>query len=53
MQSRWKTNEEGMNRLLMADRVIVQKKSIRYARRFKDFSVSVLTNIWSDFGWRR
>ncbi len=37
-----------MERLLMADRVIVQKKSIRYARRFKDFSVSVLTNIWGD-----
>jgi adenine-specific DNA-methyltransferase len=48
MQSRWKANEIGMNRLLKADRVIVQKKSIRYARRFKDFSVSVLTNIWGD-----
>ena len=48
MQSRWKTNEIGMSRLLKADRVIVQKKSIRYARRFKDFSVSVLTNIWGD-----
>src|ERR1035438_6948482 len=39
MQSRWKTNEIGMSRLLRADRVIVQKKSIRYARRFRDFSV--------------
>jgi adenine-specific DNA-methyltransferase len=48
MQSRWKTNEIGMSRLLRADRVIVQKKSIRYARRFRDFSVSVLTNIWGD-----
>ncbi len=48
MQSRWKTNEIGMSRLLKADRVIVQKKSIRYARRYKDFSVSVLTNIWGD-----
>ena len=45
---RWKTNEIGMSRLLKADRVIVQTKSIRYARRFKDFSVSVLTNIWGD-----
>ncbi|HVT18029.1 MAG TPA: DNA methyltransferase [Thermoanaerobaculia bacterium] len=48
LQSRWKTNEAGMERLLRADRVIVQKNSIRYARRFGDFSVSVLTNIWAD-----
>jgi hypothetical protein len=37
MQSRWKTNETGMNRLIRADRVIAQSNSIRYARRFKDF----------------
>jgi adenine-specific DNA-methyltransferase len=48
MQSRWKTNEAGMERLIRADRVIPQDSSIRYARRFKDFSVSVLSNIWSD-----
>jgi len=48
MQSRWKTNESGMSRLLKANRVLVQRTSIRYARRFSDFSVSVLTNIWSD-----
>jgi adenine-specific DNA-methyltransferase len=48
LQSRWKTNENGMQRLLRADRVIAQRKSIRYARRFTDFSVAVLTNIWND-----
>ena len=48
MQTRWKTNEAGMQRLLRADRIIVQNQSIRYARRFRDFSVSVLANIWSD-----
>ncbi len=48
MQSRWKTNEEGMERLLRADRIIAQSNSIRYARRFKDFSVAVLSNIWND-----
>ncbi len=48
MQSRWKTNEVGMERLRRADRVIPQSTSIRYARRFTDFSVSVLSNIWSD-----
>lgn len=48
MQSRWKTNEQGMERLLRADRIIVQDKTIRYARRFSDFSVQVLSNIWTD-----
>jgi adenine-specific DNA-methyltransferase len=48
MQSRWKTNEVGMDRLLRSDRVIVQGTSIRYARRLSDFSVQVLSNIWSD-----
>ncbi|XEU21850.1 site-specific DNA-methyltransferase [Tistrella mobilis] len=47
-QSRWKTNEAGMSRLIMSDRVISQKNSIRYARRLMDFSVSSLTNIWND-----
>ncbi len=48
MQSRWKTNEKGMDRLIKSDRVLVQTNSIRYARRYNDFSVAVLTNIWSD-----
>ena len=48
MQSRWKTNEAGMERLIRADRIIPQENSIRYARRFKDFSVAVLSNIWTD-----
>ncbi len=48
MQSRWKTNQSGMERLLRADRVIVQQKTIRYARRFTDFSVQVFGNIWTD-----
>ena len=48
MQSRWKTNENGMQRLIRSDRVVLQRSSIRYARRFKDFPVAVLTNIWTD-----
>jgi adenine-specific DNA-methyltransferase len=48
MQSRWKTNEAGMARLLKADRILMQATTIRYARRFLDFPVAVLTNIWSD-----
>jgi adenine-specific DNA-methyltransferase len=38
----------GMDRLIRADRIIPQSNSIRYARRFKDFFVAVLSNIWSD-----
>ena len=48
MQSRWKTNEVGMERLSRADRILLQTNSIRYVRRFTDFPVAVLTNIWSD-----
>jgi len=48
MQSRWKTNEAGMERLRKADRLIPQSTSVRYARRFSDFSVQVISNIWTD-----
>lgn len=37
-----------MARLLKSDRILLQTNSIRYARQFADFPVSVLTNIWSD-----
>ena len=48
LQSRWKTNEIGMMRLCRSNRVIRQQKSIRYARRFSDFPVSTISNIWND-----
>ena len=48
MQSRWKTNEQGMERLRRSDRLIPLSTSIRYARTFNDFSVSTRTNIWND-----
>jgi adenine-specific DNA-methyltransferase len=48
MQSRWKTNEIGMERLRKAARLIPLSTSIRYARSFGDFSVSTRTNIWND-----
>lgn len=48
MQSRWKTNELGMERLRKANRLIPLSTSIRYARTFDDFSVSTRTNIWND-----
>jgi adenine-specific DNA-methyltransferase len=48
MQSRWKTNEAGMERLKRSQRLIPLSSSIRYARSFSDFSVSTRTNIWND-----
>tara|TARA_R110000751_G_scaffold71441_12_gene145042 strand:+ start:7319 stop:10309 length:2991 start_codon:yes stop_codon:yes gene_type:complete len=50
MQTRWKTNEAGMARLVMAQRIIPQQRAIRYLRKFSDFRVYSLSNVWTDFG---
>ncbi len=49
-KARWKTNEQGMSRLIKSDRVIGQKNAARYIRFIDDFSVYGLHNIWSDTG---
>jgi adenine-specific DNA-methyltransferase len=49
-KTRWKTNEEGMAHLLRADRLAVQKTTIRYKRKLSDFPVYGLHNIWTDIG---
>ncbi len=49
-QVRWKTNEEGMARLLAADRIHVAANSIQYVRYADDFGYQALTNIWPDTG---
>jgi len=38
MQHRWKTNEQGMQRLLAAHRLDPGKRSLSYVRYFDDFS---------------
>ena len=48
LQSRWKTNEVGMERLLRADRIVPQSTTIRFARRYKDFPVASISNVWND-----
>jgi adenine-specific DNA-methyltransferase len=48
MQSRWKTNEQGMERLLAAGRVQVQGKTLRYVRYLDDFPAQPITNLWAD-----
>lgn len=46
----WKTNREGMDRLVRANRVAVTGRSLSYVRYFDDFPAFPLTNSWSDIG---
>lgn len=49
--SHWKASyPDGMNRLALADRIHVAKKSIRYRRFFDDFPYRKRGNLWSDTG---
>ncbi|MGH3451947.1 MAG: DNA methyltransferase, partial [Haloechinothrix sp.] len=50
MQSRWKTNEEGMARLLLAGRVAAGRNTLSYIRFLDDFPAFPLTNTWMDIG---
>ncbi len=50
----WKTTREGLDRLTLAERLIVQGLTLRYVRFFDDYPVKPLTNIWLDTaakGW--
>ena len=45
----WKTNRQGMDRLLRSDRLASPSpRSIQYVRFLLDFPVSRLSNVWSD-----
>ena len=48
MQARWKTNEEGMYRLLLANRLEVGSKSLSYVRFHDDFPAIPINNLWDD-----
>jgi adenine-specific DNA-methyltransferase len=48
IQSRWKTNEQGMQRLILAHRVQVQGNTLRYVRYLEDFRSLPITNLWAD-----
>jgi adenine-specific DNA-methyltransferase len=48
MQSRWKTNEAGMQRLRAANRLMPVGNTLTYVRYFDDFPVFPYTNIWED-----
>src|SRR5207237_7040081 len=47
-QTRWKTNELGMRRLLFANRIIPQATRLRLVKYLDDFRVAAMTNIWTD-----
>lgn len=49
-QGEWKTNPEGINRLIAAKRIAGMRNSLRYVRFFDDFTAVALTNIWPDVG---
>ncbi len=46
----WKTTVEGMHRLSLAGRIMVEGNSIRYVRFLDDFPVYPINNIWDDIG---
>ena len=49
-RSRWKTNEDGMRRIVAARRVLGMDKALRYVRFFDDFPAYPLHNLWTDVG---
>jgi adenine-specific DNA-methyltransferase len=46
--SRWKTNEEGMARLLEARRVIGSSRTLNYVRYIDDFDGFPINSVWDD-----
>lgn len=44
----WKTNREGMDRLIKAGRIVATENALRYVLLHEDYPVKELTNIWSD-----
>ncbi len=46
----WKAKEDGVRRLLAADRIKAMKSVIRYRRFSHDFPVSVIGDVWTDTG---
>ena len=48
-KARWKTNEDGMARLVLAGRVMATGgRNVAYVRYLDDFPAMPLTNVWTD-----
>jgi len=50
LQTRWKTNEAGMDRLKMAHRLHAVGNTLSYVRYLDDFPVFPINNQWTDTG---
>jgi adenine-specific DNA-methyltransferase len=48
IKARWKTNEQGMTRLVAANRVVLTGGTLKYVRYFDDFPVFPVDNFWED-----
>jgi adenine-specific DNA-methyltransferase len=46
----WKTSQEGVQRLLGAERLFVEGENIRFLRLLRDFPIFPLSNVWTDVG---
>ncbi len=46
----WKTNQDGLKRLLKSERVVESGISLAYVRYIKDFPVYTHSNLWTDTG---
>ena len=46
----WKTGEDGMKKLILADRVRKSGNSLAYVRFIEDFPATAVGNIWTDTG---
>ena len=44
----WKTNQEGMKRLIENNRLFAPGSTLRYINYYHDFPISSLTNFWTD-----
>jgi adenine-specific DNA-methyltransferase len=44
----WKTNQTGMEKLKIADRLVASGQTLRFKTFSRDFPVSEITNVWTD-----
>jgi adenine-specific DNA-methyltransferase len=47
----WKTNAEGFQRLVCANRIVKRENSLSYVRYLNDFPVAPISNLWLDTRW--
>jgi adenine-specific DNA-methyltransferase len=46
----WKTNNQGIKRLKLSRRLVVEGNTLRFLRFLEDFPASPLNNVWTDIG---